>query len=113
MFRSFLLSGFSLGLLILALAGTAVAEEPASTGQQAMSAGIDQFHQGDYQAARGYFETALTLGVDSPALHYNLAVACFKTGDYRAAETRFSTLLDGPHRALAQYNLGQIGRAHV
>ncbi|GGC70575.1 tetratricopeptide repeat protein [Marinobacter halophilus] len=111
MFRLFTLSGLSLGLFILTLAGTAVAEEPAVTGQQAMSAGIDQFRQGDYQAARAHFEVALKFGVDTAALHYNLAVACFKAGDYRAAEVRFSTMLDGPHKSLAQYNLGLVALA--
>ncbi|MBE0484763.1 MAG: tetratricopeptide repeat protein [Marinobacter sp.] len=97
-------------LCLLAVAGASSAE-PAPIGQEAMSAGIEQFRQGNYHAAQEQFETAQALGVDSPALHYNLGVIYFKTGNYQAAEARFSILLDGPDQALAQYNLGLVALA--
>ena len=109
MFRSLLSPGL-LALGLLAMASMSAAD-PVPAGRQSMSAGIHQFHQGNYQAAREQFEAALALGMDSPALHYNLGVACFKTGDYRAAERYFSTLLEGPDQALAQYNLGLVALA--
>ncbi len=117
MFRTLLSSGPASGLfrtlivlMLLAMAG-ALAADPAQTGRQAMSEGIEQFRLGNYHAAREQFEAALAQGVDSPALHYNLAVACFKTGDYRAAEASFSKLLGGPDAALANYNLGLVALA--
>lgn len=104
MFRFLLILG------LLAVAGSAVAGEEGPAGQ-AMASGIEQFRQGQYQLAREHFESALALGADSPALRYNLGVVCYKTGDYTAARTHFSTLLNGESQALARYNLGLVALA--
>lgn len=78
---------------------------------QALTAGIEQFREGNYPLAREHFERSLGLGADTPALRYNLGVVCYKTGDYAAARNHFSTLLNGDGQALAQYNLGLVALA--
>src|SRR5690554_708541 len=76
-----------------------------------MTAGIEQFREGNYPLAREHFERSLALGADTPALRYNLGVVCYKTGDYAAARNHFSTLLNGDSQALARYNLGLVALA--
>ena len=78
---------------------------------QALTAGIEQFREGNYPLAREHFERSLALGADTPALRYNLGVVCYKTGDYAAARHHFSTLLNGDSQALARYNLGLVALA--
>lgn len=79
---------FLLVLSLLALAGAACASDDNSAGQ-AMTAGIEQFREGNYPLAREHFERSLALGADTPALRYNLGVVCYKTGDYAAARNHF------------------------
>ncbi|MED5468274.1 MAG: tetratricopeptide repeat protein, partial [Pseudomonadota bacterium] len=78
---------------------------------EALAQGVVQFQQGNLGQARESFEQAAQLGVQSPSLHYNLGVVCYRLGDYPAARQWFSRLLDGDDRALATYNLGLVALA--
>ncbi|WP_227539322.1 tetratricopeptide repeat protein [Marinobacter sp. Arc7-DN-1] len=70
--------------------------------------GIQSFENGNLQAARAHFESAVAAGLTSSSLFYNLGVTCYQLGDYPAAETAFRTLLDGQNGALVRYNLGLV-----
>lgn len=67
------------------------------------------FERNEFAAAQGYYEQALTLGMDGPAVHYNIGVAAFRAGDLRRAERAFHEVARTPAMAaLAHYNLGLI-----
>ncbi|MEC8823973.1 MAG: tetratricopeptide repeat protein, partial [Pseudomonadota bacterium] len=78
---------------------------------EALAQGVVQFQQGNLGQARESFQLAAELGVQSPSLHYNLGVVCYRLGDYPAARQWFSRLLDSDDRALATYNLGLVALA--
>lgn len=91
------------------LAQSALSDGGAS---EALAQGVVQFQQGNLGQARESFQLAAELGVQSPSLHYNLGVVCYRLGgDYPAARQWFSRLLDGDDRALATYNLGLVALA--
>lgn len=96
-----------LTLALLALASTAlaaIADEWAS-GRQA-------FRDGDYASALLYFRTARDAGLDSPAVHYNIAVSQYKLGRYEEAGQTFALIARRfpQMRGLAEYNLGLVAR---
>ena len=78
---------------------------------EALAQGVVQFQQGNLGQARESFQLAAELGVQSPSLHYNLGVVCYRLEDYPAARQWFSRLLDSDDRALAAYNLGLVALA--
>ena len=51
---------------------------------EALAQGVVQFQQGNLGQARESFEQAAQLGVQSPSLHYNLGVVCYRLGGYPA-----------------------------
>jgi hypothetical protein len=95
-----------LSLLVVAPAELQAAETDA--GMEQFRRGIESFENGNLQAARANFESAVAAGLASPSLYYNLGVTCYQLGDYAAAETAFRALLDGSNGALARYNLGLV-----
>jgi len=87
-----------------------VTAEPMSPKEQFI-AGVEAFKKGELERSRELLVAAWNQGVDTTALHYNLAVVHFKLGDHQRAEAHFGRLLDTEHRDLALYNLGLVARA--
>lgn len=100
-------------LITLLLLGQPLLAQSASSdgASKALAQGVAEFQQGNLALARESFEQASKLGVQSPSLHYNLGVVCYRLGDYPAARQWFSRLLDSDDRALATYNLGLVALA--
>ena len=90
-------------LLLLTQTTAAVADDTNDwrSGQQAFAAE-------DYAAALHFFRSTRDSGLQSPAVHYNIAVCQFKLGDYVAARQTFQLIADSfPRmRGLAEYNMG-------
>lgn len=76
------------------------------------SAGLNSFASDDYATALKYFESAQDAGLDSAAVHYNIAVCQFKLGRYVRARNEFQLIADRypKMRGLAEYNLGLVAR---
>lgn len=92
-------------LLVLSLSAAADTTIDWNSGQES-------FHQGKYSAALRDFQSARDSGLDSPAVHYNIAVCQFKLERYEQAANGF--LLIGERfpnmKGLAEYNLGLTAR---
>lgn len=75
-------------------------------------AGKAAFAAGDYESALLFFRTAQDEGLDSPAVHYNMAVTQFRLGRYAEAGQTFQLIARRfPRmRALAEYNLGLVAQ---
>lgn len=85
----------------------ATAEAQASFAQ-----GRAAFERSDFASAQSFYEQALTLGMDGPAVHYNIGVAAYRSGDLHRAEQAFREVSRTPAMAaLAHYNLGLIALA--
>lgn len=80
----------------------------AGAGSEDFRKGVVLFQNGDLDAAKIRFESAIEAGLTSPSLFYNLGVTCYRLQEYQAAEAAFRSLLDGPNAALARYNLGLV-----
>lgn len=74
--------------------------------------GQEAFHRGEYANALLSFQSAKNSGLNSPAVHYNIAVCHFKLGEYEQAAKGF--MLVGRRfpqmRGLSEYNLGLTAR---
>jgi tetratricopeptide (TPR) repeat protein len=71
--------------------------------------GVAAFKAGDNEDAISYFESAMSQGMDTVALRYNLASSYYKVGRYDDARKYFISLLEtDAMRELAEYNLGLI-----
>ena len=67
------------------------------------------FDAQDFPRALALFEQALALGMDGPAVHYNIGVAAYHAGDLARAELAFGHVARAPAMAaLAHYNLGLV-----
>ena len=67
------------------------------------------FDSQDFPQALALFEQALALGMDGPAVHYNIGVAAYRSGDLARAERAFQEVARTPAMAaLAHYNLGLV-----
>lgn len=95
-------------LLPLLLLAGALYAAPADDWES----GTRAFESGDYGAALLFFEAARDAGLDSPAVHYNIAVSQFQLQRYEAAGRTFALIADRypPMRGLAEYNLGLVAR---
>ena len=94
-------------ILLLALFRSVLAE-PADDWQ----AGQQAFQNGNYASALVFFQAARSSGLDSPAVHYNIAVCQFKGHDFESAREGFELIADRfpAMRGLAEYNLGLVAR---
>lgn len=73
------------------------------------SEGARLFKAGDYSSAVTRFKKAEKQGMDSVALHYNLASSYYKLEDYEKARHYFELVAKSSKmRDLAEYNLGLI-----
>lgn len=72
-------------------------------------AGVQAFKAQDYAQAIVYFEQAQAQGIDSPVLHYNLAVSYFKQQRYDQAKQSFELAAQQDTlAAISYYNLGLV-----
>lgn len=96
-----------LALPLLALAGLAHAADADN-----WAAGQQAFGDGEYDSALLYFRSARDAGLDSPAVHYNIAVSQFKLGRYHDAAQTFALIERHfpKMRGLAAYNRGLVAR---
>ncbi len=67
------------------------------------------FEAQDFSTALALYEQALALGMDGPAVHYNIGVAAYRSGALDRAERAFREVARTPAMAaLAHYNLGLV-----
>lgn len=67
------------------------------------------FEAQDFSTALTLYEQALALGLDGPAVHYNIGVAAYRSGALDRAERAFLEVARTPAMAaLAHYNLGLV-----
>lgn len=67
------------------------------------------FEAQDYSRALRLYEECLVLGLQSPAVHFNIGVAAYKSGDLERADRAFREVARTPAMAaLAHYNLGLV-----
>lgn len=91
---------------MLALLEQGVAQAPESADLWSLL-GAAYLDDGKAQLARQRLERARALGLDSPQLHYQLAVACDKLGDSAAAERELDRVIEAqPENAEALNYLG-------
>ncbi|MBN1237492.1 MAG: tetratricopeptide repeat protein [Gammaproteobacteria bacterium] len=101
----------------LAIATYFVTAAPAfavgeSSSSDAFAAGAAAFSSEEFDTALTHFLAARELGLDGPAIHYNLGVCHYKLGDWRSARAEFEAIAERfpEMRALAQYNLGLVAQ---
>ena len=83
----------------------ATAGEPESRFSEATAA----FHAGDFPRALLLYEQCVQLGMQGPAVHFNIGVAAYRSGDYARAERAFREVARTPAMAqIAYYNLGLV-----
>ncbi len=107
---------FPILLLISSLALSSVtsaraAETAGHPGRPWFDRGVEAFSNGEDELARDHLEQARATGLESAALSYNLGVVYYRLEQYSRAAAEFRTLLDTPHRDLANYNLGLVALA--
>jgi tetratricopeptide (TPR) repeat protein len=67
------------------------------------------FESADFDHALALFEQALALGMEGPAIHFNIGVAAYRSADLARAERAFREVARTPAMAaLAHYNLGLV-----
>ena len=81
----------------------------ADSKQDYFDAGVKASEKGNYSIALQHFKNAKKVGLDTPALKYNLAVCYYKLGQFETARKHFSKLTDVPaFEQVAYFNLGLI-----
>lgn len=81
----------------------------AQSGSDHFNLGVKAAKSGNYQRALKQFQQAKKLGLDTPALKYNLAVAYYKLGQFNQARKDFAELVKVPdYRQIAYFNLGLV-----
>jgi tetratricopeptide (TPR) repeat protein len=65
----------------LALAFVLLVSPSASAQQEIFAQGNQLYQEGDFEGAAAAYEAVLEAGFESPALHYNLGNALFKSGE--------------------------------
>jgi len=67
------------------------------------------FEAQDFSRALTLYEQCLALGMQGPAVHYNIGVAAYRTGNLARAESAFQEVARTPAMAaLAHYNLALV-----
>jgi hypothetical protein len=81
----------------------------ASDGQARFAEARAAFENGDYSRALSLFEQCLQMGMQGPAVHYNVGVAAIRADNLARAEIAFKEVARTPAMAaLAHYNLALI-----
>ena len=92
------------------LPGVAGAATPADAKSRFAEARV-AFEAEDFSRALQLFEECLDLGMQGPAVHYNVGVAAYKMGNLARAEQAFHEVAKTPAMAaLAHYNLGLVAQ---
>jgi hypothetical protein len=85
------------------------AHAAASAAQARFAEARTAFEAGDFSRALLLYEQCLALGMQGPAVHYNIGVAAYRTGYLARAETAFLEVARTPAMAaLAHYNLALV-----
>jgi len=85
------------------------AHAAASVAQQRFAEARTAFEGGDFSRALSLYEQCLALGMQGPAIHYNIGVAAYRQGDLARAESAFQEVSRTPAMAaLAHYNLSLV-----
>ncbi|HET9474134.1 MAG TPA: tetratricopeptide repeat protein [Steroidobacteraceae bacterium] len=93
----------------LALLSGARAHAATADAQARFTEARTAFDAENYSQALALFEQALVLGMEGPAIHYNIGVAAYRSGDFARAERAFREVARTPAMAaLAHYNLGLV-----
>ena len=93
------------------ISGAANAEASAADAKTRFDEGRTAFESRDFPRALQLFEQCLGLGMQGPAIHYNIGVAAYRSGDYERAERAFHEVARTPEMApLAYYNLGLVAQ---
>jgi len=99
-----------LALLASVLPGIAHATTPVDAKTRFAEARA-AFEAEDFSRALQLFDECVTLGMQGPAVHYNVGVAAYRTGDLDRAERAFHEVARTPAMAaLAYYNLGLVAQ---
>jgi len=80
-----------------------------ASAESDFSKGLEFFRSGDYSSAVVQFELARKQGMNSVAIHYNLASSYYKLEKYELSRRYFKLVSQSPKMSdLAEYNLGLI-----
>jgi tetratricopeptide (TPR) repeat protein len=98
--------------VFIAVLSVLFGEYAYAASAETWAAGQSAFVDGDYVAALRSFESARKSGLDTPAVHYNIAVCNFKLDDFVSAGDEFRLIANKypQMRGLAEYNLGLVAR---
>ncbi len=102
-------------LLLLAVTLGMSAHADTGNAQDTFTEARVAFDAGDFPRALTLFEQCVALGMNGPAVHYNIGVAAYRSGDQARAERAFREVAETPSMAaLAHYNLGlvELKRGH-
>jgi len=96
-------------LLFAVFASLGGARAIASDAETRFAEATSAFHAGDYPRALRLYEQCVQLGMQGPAVHFNIGVAAYRSGDYARAERAFHEVARTASMAqLAYYNLGLV-----
>jgi tetratricopeptide (TPR) repeat protein len=85
------------------------ARAAAADAQSVFAEGTAAFQSGDYPRALQLYEQSLALGMQGPAVQFNVGVAAYRSGNYARAEQAFHEVAQTPAMAqIAYYNLGLV-----
>jgi tetratricopeptide (TPR) repeat protein len=89
------------------------AHAAASDGPARFAEARTAFEEGNFSRALLLYEQCLALGMQGPAVHFNIGVAAYRSGDLARAETAFREVARTPAMAaLAHYNLALVALKH-
>jgi len=96
--------------LLIAIVACLVLTTQVSAETDDWAAGKAAFEAGNYDLALTHFQKARDAGLPGPAVHYNIAVAHFKLGEYDEAAAAFGLIAAKfpEMEGLAEYNLGLV-----
>lgn len=81
----------------------------ASDAQSVFAEGTAAFQAGDFARALQLYEQSVALGMQGPAVQFNVGVAAYRSGHYARAEQAFHEVAQTPAMAqIAYYNLGLV-----
>lgn len=87
------------------------AHAAANDAQARFAEARTAFEGGDFPRALLLYEQSLALGMQGPAVHFNIGVAAYRNGDLARAESAFQEVARTPAMAaLAHYNLALVAQ---
>ena len=89
--------------------GMPITGAAAESGRYHFDEGVSHFRNDELRKALGAFQRARDAGMDTPKLHFNMALTHYKLRNYDRAETALESLADtSGFDAMARYHLGLI-----